>query len=452
MGSIPEQLRLFSPTSIVSVLAIALLLTLPRFVNEDSRLRFEALNQLFGSGLTPTTKYPLIGPLFAAPLWGIGHATGDPERVVALFNRLLALAGAAAMWWAVRPVLSAEVARRFLLILAFASMLPYHLFYFGGEVFTAVLLGVGSAMVVVRQSLWGLLLMAIGAANTPATIPGMALGLAVLFWHDRRLRLGLPIFLAAGLVLAENAIRRGDPFAVGYEGEHGSQTPLPYSARPGFSYPLLFGLLSVLFSFGKGLVFFTPGLFVPLGNVPQASASALDSEHGISRLRVLYRVWIGIVVGLVLVYACWWSWYGGYFWGPRFFLFACLPASLALANRTSPSVQNSPGANLLLLVVLLLSCWVGANGVVYQTYGDEAFLAEGYRLEFALWYVPECSPLWWPFVQPKVLSPADMVRLGMFAIGAMYLVAPLLVTVGCQLREVLPRAWARLRSGPRIRF
>ena len=33
-------------------------------------------------------------------------------------------------------------------------------------------------------------------------------------------------------------------------------TILTYSGRPGFSYPLFFGVLSVLFSFGKGLVCF----------------------------------------------------------------------------------------------------------------------------------------------------------------------------------------------------
>ena len=45
---------------------------------------------------------------------------------------------------------------------------------------------------------------------------------------------------------------------------HGIKTIMPYSGRPGFSYPFLFGLLSILFSFGNGLLFFTPGLLLPI--------------------------------------------------------------------------------------------------------------------------------------------------------------------------------------------
>ena len=51
----------------------------------------------------------------------------------------------------------------------------------------------------------------------------------------------------------------------------GFRTALPYSGQPGFSYPFFFGVLSVLFAFGRGLVFFAPGLFA---RYPDAAAFA----------------------------------------------------------------------------------------------------------------------------------------------------------------------------------
>ena len=62
-------------------------------------------------------------------------------------------------------------------------------------------------------------------------------------------------------ILLEAWIRRGSPFATGYENERGLRTLLPYSGLPGFTYPFVLGVLSSLFSFGKGLLFFAPGCF-----------------------------------------------------------------------------------------------------------------------------------------------------------------------------------------------
>ena len=75
---------------------------------------------------------------------------------------------------------------------------------------------------------------------------------------------------AASLVLLENAVQHGNPLEGGYANDAGRRTALPYSGLPGFSYPLFFGVLSVLFSFGRGLVFFAPGLFARYP--PQASS------------------------------------------------------------------------------------------------------------------------------------------------------------------------------------
>ena len=76
----------------------------------------------------------------------------------------------------------------------------------------------------------------------------------------------MPGLLAVLITLGENWFKYGGLFKTPYaeEVEHGYRTYLPYSGQPGFSYPLLFGVVSLVFSFGKGILFFAPGLFLPL--------------------------------------------------------------------------------------------------------------------------------------------------------------------------------------------
>src|SRR5947209_7189724 len=69
---------------------------------------------------------------------------------------------------------------------------------------------------------------------------------------------------------------------------------------------------------------------------------------------------------MILVYSSWWAWYGGWFWGPRFFLFASIPASFALAVRLHYR-NTTLGINLLTAIVFILSVWVGINGAIYDS-------------------------------------------------------------------------------------
>src|SRR5262249_55819704 len=142
-------------------------------------------------------------------------------------------------------------------------------------------------------------------------------------------------------------IRRGNPLASNYE--------------DGFSEPFLIGLLSILFSFGKGLLFFAPGLLLPL-----RGALAGLAEGTRRLLATTHLLWVAFLGGLVLVYARWWAWYGGWFWGPRFFLIASLPACLALALRLRPARRPALLGDLATLGVLALSVWVGIDGAVYD--------------------------------------------------------------------------------------
>jgi hypothetical protein len=152
------------------------------------------------------------------------------------------------------------------------------------------------------------------------------------------------------------------------------------------------------------------------------------------RLARAHILWLCVVVGLVLVYSKWWSWYGGWFWGPRFFLFASLPAALVLATRLHLHEEFSLLQNLATLAVLGWSLWVGINGAVF---GNQALadvcVDNNYALESFCWYLPEYSVLFRPFIETMPLSAA---HIGAIAYGAtlfVYLSASLLRQVAVEL-------------------
>ena len=184
---------------------------------------------------------------------------------------------------------------------------------------------------------------------------------------------------------------------------------------------------------------FGPGLFV--------SYPRRDPDP----VRLVYRVWVAVVVGLVLVYARWWAWYGGAVWGPRFFLFASLPAALVLARWTARADAHSTWANAFVLTAVALSCWVGASGVVFQGHGSERLWANDFELEYLNWYVPEYSVLWLPFVVPKPLGWEEWARLAVFAAGFAYLAGPVVRVLAVRGRGALVAAWRAFLTGPRWR-
>jgi hypothetical protein len=179
---------------------------------------------------------------------------------------------------------------------------------------------------------------------------------------------------------------------------------MPYSGEPGWSYPFVLGLAAILFSFGRGLLFFTPGLFLWLN----------------SRARALlpWKTAVGMMLtftaGLVLIYASWWAWYGGIGWGPRFFAFAAIPASIMVAAGIRRAGKSAP-ADLLTLATLALSAWAGLAGALTDLNVDLAFCQDHwtYANEAYCWFAPDYSSLWQPIRQFPVLTTGEWV-LGAF--------------------------------------
>lgn len=406
----------------------------------DGMPRYVSLRLLFERGELSEMAYSMIGPLLASPLYWLDRVVGPPLWWSSRYNFFVLLIGLGLLYRLLRPRMEPGTLRKLILLLVAASMFGRHQMDFYGEVFTAMVAGVGLVSLATGVSVWAGLALIVAVANVPATLGGLILAsVGATFFHRRWRLLGLPLG-AAALIMAESWLRRGHPLASGYEGNAGFETALPYSGLPGFSYPLFFGVLSILFSFGKGLMFFAPGLFLPV----RTRISRLDP--------VVWRTWILwllFLAGMVLVYAKWWSWYGGWYWGPRFFLFASLPACLALAVMLADRPQ-AIGSGLLTLTVLVLSVLVGVTGVVFEQAGLQVCAQDSYALEALCWYVPELSALFNPFVATKPLLFEDWLFLFFGAITLVWLGAPVVRHLSRQSVALLRATHERLAGEMRF--
>jgi PA14 domain len=396
--------------------AALLFFVLPHDIQSDGRVRYYALAELIEWGDVSIVPYSLVGPLASAPLYFLGRVWMSPEWWCARFNTLVFISGLVAMHRLLRGRADPRLVRTFLLLLAAASMFPYHLEGYFAEVFTAVLAGVGLLAVSAGHPAAGWTAAAIGVANTPATLAALAPAAAWHAWQTRRPRHLVPIAAAGGLIMVEAWLRRGSPFVSGYAGNHGETTVLTYSGRPGFSYPIFFGVLSVLFSFGKGLVFYAPACVLAIRDRFRGAGEALARAGWL---------WTAFLAGLIVVYSKWWAWYGGLFWGPRFFLFASIPASLALATRIYEPARLRTASLAATFGVLTLSAWVAIDGVAFDLAGLGT--CRDPANEWLCLYVPEYSPLWRPFVEFTRPTMRATIVAAYFAVVYVRLAAPIVV-------------------------
>ncbi len=167
-------------------------------------------------------------------------------------------------------------------------------------------------------------------ARKPATA-GLAMGLAVLTRPQTLLlvpvflfvawrRDGVPASLrvAAGLVpgvlamFAYNAVRFGDPFRFGYQ-------------DVGFTTPFLTGARGLLFEPTKSVLLFAPVIVL----LPFALRLLWQRDRWTS---VLLTANLAITF---VVAATWFSWHGGWCWGPRLLLPGLIPALAAIGPWAS---------------------------------------------------------------------------------------------------------------------
>ncbi|GHO85578.1 hypothetical protein [Dictyobacter formicarum] len=405
----------------------------------DGGFRFEALSELITRGKIPDTKYSLVMPLFSIPFWTLDKV-GQTFWWTTHYNVFVFGAGLLVTYRLLKDHIDRGLLRKFFLLLTVASMFSHHLLFYFGEVFTAIFVAVGCIAIVVGPVTVGWCAIILGVVNTPATIIGLILLGTKHMLANKRMRYALVIIIGAALIMLEAWIRRGSPFASGYAGEQVARTIMPYSGRPGFSYPIFFGLSSLLLSFGKGIFFFAPGLLLPIRQTLRKVKSATKVD-----LFAIYTLWIGFLVGLLLIYSCYWSWHGGWFWGPRYLLFASIPASFALAVRLRWR-DASLWMNIVIILVLCLSIWVGIEGAVYADDALRNVCAPTWQgNELLCYYAPEFSALWYPFVVYQPLSSGQILYLLYSLFIGIYLLIPLLITTRHQLiTTARERGWTRL--------
>ncbi|HWL89133.1 MAG TPA: hypothetical protein VNO21_25195 [Polyangiaceae bacterium] len=434
--------RVFADWAVIAA-GLVVFCAIPHSVRGDGQARYDALDRLLREGVTMSTRYSVVGPLFATPLYFLGRMFGSPAAACGWFNLVLFVSFLFVSRRELRDEIDATTLRTFLILLVFGSMFPSHIQFFYGEVFTALFVSLGIFLLARNATLVGWAAITIGAVNTPASVVGVAFVGAVVALRTRRWRWLVMPFVVFALTRIECFVFRGDLFHTGYE-QDGAGPPsiLPYDGLPGFSYPLFFGVLSILFSFGKGIVYFMPGLLVP---VPRDLRARSPRAH-----------WAGVVIlaflaGLVLAYAKWWAWQGGWFWGPRFFLIGCIPACFSIAANVRRAPEHGLARNALVLGALTLSFWVGVDGLVFDTFGLD--FCQKDTIVFALCHtVPELSVLWHPLVAFESTVPASSRGLalavcGFWALIYVYVGWGLFGVVQRQSRTYAGGLWERYALG-----
>lgn len=368
--------------------AVVYLLMFPHGIHGDADVRYRFLLELLSSGRLPPMVYSYVHPLLSAPLLLLGHVFKDGFWWLCRFNTFLFLATLGLLARELKRThgWSPKDTRLAVLLLLAATMMPKHATDYYAEVFGACLALLAILAYQRGKSLLAILALCLSTWNVIATIFGAGALLALFAFRSRRWRYlaALPL-LPAGF-LFENWLKYGEAYPTAYMAmQNGPATIVPYAMGPGFSYPLLFGLLNNLFSFGRGLLWFAPGLLVLLH---PALRRNLKADKG----NELFFLGAAYLAGLLLVYSKFWGWHGGAFWGPRYLLFGSFLAALALAAfRKAPE----PGAlwRSVWVLATLLSLWVGCEGVMYGTDFLEPCYSRGHELEFACHYVPQFSVL-----------------------------------------------------------
>jgi hypothetical protein len=294
-------------------------------------------------------------------------------------------------------------------------MFPAHVIQYYGEVFSVLCMTLGIICIERKKSVIGWILMVFSVTNMPGTI--IPLGIICLYkiLGQKQYRYFVLPFIALGMLILDAKIRLPRTlyaFNNYLFNDVNATTMMPYSGRPGFSYPMIFGILAQTLSFGKGLLFFAPGLLF----IPYVWKTVTNSA-----VKRIFLLWMIYLISLILLYSKWAAWYGGWFWGPRYLLFASIPASFSLAY-TLMNKSCSVRLKLLALGVTAWSLWVGTNGIVFGQAGLDICTQNNFALEHLCWFVPEFSVLFHPFVTGIHLNTFGMCVIGFNSIIWLFIV------------------------------
>ena len=257
---------------------------------------------------------PLICGALAAAVFGLGRRLGAPRPAAALVG-----AGA---------VLG-------------TYLLPY-----GRDFFTEPLVALGLVVMVERalagRELQAGVALALAVLARPQSAAFAPLLLAYLALREggglragAALRSVPPLALAAVATVAYNLYRFSDALEFGY------RPP----ADPGFTTPVLEGTAGMLFSPAKSVVLFAPAIVL----VPVAVAALWR------RRRALVVLVLAVCAVTWVLAATWWSWQGGWSWGPRLIIPGVVVALALVAPWIGERATRLRAAAVLFAVGFVLS-------------------------------------------------------------------------------------------------
>jgi len=197
------------------------------------------------------------------------------------------------------------------------------------------------------------------------------------------LAFGVPLLVWAVFICAYNYVRFASPFTTGY---------LPEES---FSAPWLTGIVGLLVSPGRGLLFFCPVLVLCLPAAP-----VFFRRHRVEAALVFL-----VSACYVLLYGKWFMWHGGYAWGPRFLV----PILPLLCLALAPLFDGWRGMRQWVfggLFALSAAIQLLASSVDFSLH-QEALLETGIPLfDPVTFFDPRYSQLWGTlsFLKPETLD------------------------------------------------
>ncbi len=361
-GNTKSTVRRFSRYSpIPSLLAAPFIRAALPLVNrwpEPAVQKFGGLPDPSGSTNPPLTRRDLLQAVATIPSAVITAATG-----VVIFVGL------------VRLGVAVGAALATVLVFALGTLaLPYSGSLYVQPVAAFGLIGVVFSVVRARDawmviSLWFLLSVRLECVFLA---PALALHLVRYRQPAARPLAWLCVALAAGVGtnIAINCLR-GDPLLVGdYGGE-------------AFTTPVLLGLHGLLFSPGKGLIWFAPAAALGLVLMP----SLFRGVPPVGQLAA------GISATLLIMSACWWTWHGGWSWGPRLILPLMPVLVLPFGWVFQSWHERSGGIRCLIVGIILVSIAVQIRAAMTDPTGDRTamgMLLGGNENESI--YIPQVGP------------------------------------------------------------
>src|SRR6478672_94244 len=85
--------------TLLAIGLVALQLWIPHDKFADGEVRFQELALLLDHGVLSPQRYSLIGPIFSAPLYLLGHLYSSPARWTVRYNSLLFTLSLLVVYW-----------------------------------------------------------------------------------------------------------------------------------------------------------------------------------------------------------------------------------------------------------------------------------------------------------------------------------------------------------------